>query len=305
MIHEYLHTLTHEHYYAYARTLPGGDAGVQYNTLIEGMTSAMTEIVWANVAARVGQRALSERVEGTSLYVDEDDLEGRVPGDPGPLPLLSPGDGADHDRRPAERVRRLPARRGRHDQGVAGGHAVSGASDAIARLRDGDLTAWTACRRGRSRPTSSRRSTRPAMRPRWPGSGCAGRSCASASWRGPTSTRRSGCRPSRPRCGSWRSTTRRSPAPPSRSWQQLGEPALRLDNALGTVAAAGERVGVPRSRPHGVRRRGGRAGLAGGAVHAGPAGGVRGALPRVPRPAPPLAAHVEHDLARRAAVVDG
>ena len=64
MIHEYLHTLTHERYYEYARTLPGGDAGVQYNTLVEGMTSAMTEIVWANVAARVGQRTLSERVEG-------------------------------------------------------------------------------------------------------------------------------------------------------------------------------------------------------------------------------------------------
>lgn len=71
MIHEYLHTLTHEQYYAYARTLPGGDAGAQYNTLVEGMTSAMTEIVWANVAARVGQRALSEEVEGTSLFVDE------------------------------------------------------------------------------------------------------------------------------------------------------------------------------------------------------------------------------------------
>jgi hypothetical protein len=71
MIHEYLHTLTHERYYEYARTLPGGNAGVQYNTLIEGMTSAMTEIVWANVAARVGQRTLSERVEGTSLYVDD------------------------------------------------------------------------------------------------------------------------------------------------------------------------------------------------------------------------------------------
>jgi hypothetical protein len=71
MIHEYLHTLTHERYYAYARTLPGGDAGVQYNTLIEGMTSAMTEIVWANVASRVGARALSEGVEGTALYIDE------------------------------------------------------------------------------------------------------------------------------------------------------------------------------------------------------------------------------------------
>ena len=71
MIHEYLHTLTHQRYEAYAQTLPGGDAGVQYNTLIEGMTSAMTAIVWANVASRVGQRALSELVEGTDLYVDE------------------------------------------------------------------------------------------------------------------------------------------------------------------------------------------------------------------------------------------
>jgi hypothetical protein len=71
MIHEYLHTLTHQRCEAYAQTLPGGDAGVQYNTLIEGMTSAMTEIVWANVASRVGQRALSELVEGTDLYVDE------------------------------------------------------------------------------------------------------------------------------------------------------------------------------------------------------------------------------------------
>ena len=61
MIHEYLHTLTHEQYYAYARTMPGGDAGVQYNTLIEGMTSAMTEIVWANVASRVGDRRSPRR----------------------------------------------------------------------------------------------------------------------------------------------------------------------------------------------------------------------------------------------------
>ena len=35
------------------------------------MTSAMTEIVWANVASRVGERALSEEVEGPSLFVDE------------------------------------------------------------------------------------------------------------------------------------------------------------------------------------------------------------------------------------------
>jgi hypothetical protein len=86
MIHEYLHTLTHERYYAYARTLPGGDAGVQYNTLVEGMTSAMTEIVWANVAARVGQPALSERVEGTTLYVDEATSRAACP----PIPARYP-----------------------------------------------------------------------------------------------------------------------------------------------------------------------------------------------------------------------
>ena len=86
MIHEYLHTLTHERYYAYARTLPGGSRGVQYNTLIEGMTSAMTEIVWANVAARVGQKALSEKVEGTSLYVDEATSKAACPVIPGRYP---------------------------------------------------------------------------------------------------------------------------------------------------------------------------------------------------------------------------
>jgi hypothetical protein len=79
MIHEYLHTLTHERYYEYARTLPGGDAGVQFNMLIEGMTSAMTEIVWANVAGRVGEQALSERVEGTDLYVDADTSKAACP----------------------------------------------------------------------------------------------------------------------------------------------------------------------------------------------------------------------------------
>ena len=45
--------------------------------------------------------------------------------------------------------------------------------------------------------------------------------------------------PGHPRCGSWRSATRRSPAPPSRSCSSSDAPALRLDNALGTVALPG------------------------------------------------------------------
>ena len=59
MIHEYLHTLTHARYDEYALSLPGGDAGLQYNTMIEGMTSAMTEIVWVNVAPKIRVRRRS------------------------------------------------------------------------------------------------------------------------------------------------------------------------------------------------------------------------------------------------------
>jgi hypothetical protein len=71
MIHEYLHTLTHARYYEYANSLPGGGTSQQYNTLVEGMTSAMTEIVWVNVAPRIHDRAFAERIETTALYVDD------------------------------------------------------------------------------------------------------------------------------------------------------------------------------------------------------------------------------------------
>ena len=71
MIHEYLHTLTHAAYYTYANTLPGGSAGLQYNTLVEGMTSAMTEIVWVNVAPRVRTQTLAQEIEADT-YVDPD-----------------------------------------------------------------------------------------------------------------------------------------------------------------------------------------------------------------------------------------
>lgn len=71
LIHEYLHTLTHAAYYAYANTLPGGDRGQQYNTLIEGMTSAMTEIVWVNVAPKVRTESFARQIEADT-FVDAD-----------------------------------------------------------------------------------------------------------------------------------------------------------------------------------------------------------------------------------------
>jgi len=86
MIHEYLHTLTHPRYTAYANTMPGGDKSLQYNTLIEGMTSAMTEIVWVNVAARVRDRAFAERIETPALYVSADQSVADCP----PIPARYP-----------------------------------------------------------------------------------------------------------------------------------------------------------------------------------------------------------------------
>jgi len=76
LIHEYLHTLTAPAYSAHARSQPGGDAGLQFNTLIEGMTSALTEIVWANVESRVA--ALGPQVEGPD-FVDASTTRASVP----------------------------------------------------------------------------------------------------------------------------------------------------------------------------------------------------------------------------------
>ena len=64
MMHEYLHTLEHGDYGAYAMTFPGGDESLQYNTLIEGMTSVLTEIAWANVNVA----SVARRVEGTGAH---------------------------------------------------------------------------------------------------------------------------------------------------------------------------------------------------------------------------------------------
>jgi hypothetical protein len=59
-VHEYIHLLQHEDYFRYAKTV-GSDA---YNTLVEGVASFLTEIVWSRVSPRVGQRRVREAIEG-------------------------------------------------------------------------------------------------------------------------------------------------------------------------------------------------------------------------------------------------
>lgn len=63
LIHEYIHSLTHQNYHNFATNRYGYGAR-QYNTLIEGVTSAFTEIVWTNIEGRTSDQALRDRVEG-------------------------------------------------------------------------------------------------------------------------------------------------------------------------------------------------------------------------------------------------
>jgi hypothetical protein len=62
LIHEYLHTLAHEKYNKYADHF--GDKSNEYNTLVEGVDSLLTETVWSNVASRVAEPALRQQIEG-------------------------------------------------------------------------------------------------------------------------------------------------------------------------------------------------------------------------------------------------
>ncbi|HKD84215.1 MAG TPA: hypothetical protein VKB58_05665 [Terriglobales bacterium] len=83
LIHEYLHTLVHPKYDAYATGKYGGDSS-QWNTLIEGVDSLLDEIVWSNVLPRVKDQALRDKVEGpdySTLPAMTDDPEppGRYP----------------------------------------------------------------------------------------------------------------------------------------------------------------------------------------------------------------------------------
>ena len=79
MIHEYLHTLAHPLYELHA--LGFGGSSAEYNTLIEGVDSLLTETVWANVSGRVSEPALRQAVEG-AVYASQ-------PLDPNVIPNIT------------------------------------------------------------------------------------------------------------------------------------------------------------------------------------------------------------------------
>jgi len=61
LIHEYLHTLMDRtQYWPHADSF--GDGSTQYNTLVEGVDSLLTEIVWSNVVARMRNPAVAEEI---------------------------------------------------------------------------------------------------------------------------------------------------------------------------------------------------------------------------------------------------
>jgi hypothetical protein len=62
LIHEYLHTLVHDDYEEYATSF--GNKSNEYNTLMEGVDSMLTEIVWSNVEPRVNDKDLRAEIEG-------------------------------------------------------------------------------------------------------------------------------------------------------------------------------------------------------------------------------------------------
>jgi hypothetical protein len=62
LIHEYLHTLEHPDYGRYAASL--GKGSLAHNTLIEGVVSLLTEIVWRDVEPGAGQTPLRQVIEG-------------------------------------------------------------------------------------------------------------------------------------------------------------------------------------------------------------------------------------------------
>ncbi len=65
LIHEYVHTLEHDDYHAYAQSF--GDNSREYNTLVEGVCSLLSEVVWTDIEAiAMTDHALRESVEGTA-----------------------------------------------------------------------------------------------------------------------------------------------------------------------------------------------------------------------------------------------
>ena len=62
MIHEYLHTVVHDDYDTYADSF--GARSPQQNTLIEGVDSLLTDIVWERILPKLADPALRAVVEG-------------------------------------------------------------------------------------------------------------------------------------------------------------------------------------------------------------------------------------------------
>ena len=62
LMHEYLHSLAHKDYNDYAERL-GGEATDEGNTLIEGVDSYLTEIVWTHALPRASLPAVRNKVE--------------------------------------------------------------------------------------------------------------------------------------------------------------------------------------------------------------------------------------------------
>jgi Domain of unknown function (DUF4157) len=73
LIHEYIHSLKADAYQKYADKLPAAS----FNTLIEGVCSLFTEIVWTNVEPRVGTKELRRKIEGNTIADNEPAI--RVP----------------------------------------------------------------------------------------------------------------------------------------------------------------------------------------------------------------------------------
>jgi hypothetical protein len=62
LIHEYLHLLEHPQYQQYRNSLGFGTQA--YNTLVEGVVTLLTEVVWSGLQRLVGEQAVREVIEG-------------------------------------------------------------------------------------------------------------------------------------------------------------------------------------------------------------------------------------------------
>jgi hypothetical protein len=76
LVHEYLHLLEHPHYQSYRSTLGFGTHA--YNTLVEGVVSLLTEVVWSGVLPTAGDLDVRRVIEGE--YASQPALAlGRLP----------------------------------------------------------------------------------------------------------------------------------------------------------------------------------------------------------------------------------